>query len=442
MHLIDAITRFILSQNHEGEMYTVVTCVCGKRLRADNMGGMRVRCPACKNLLTIPDDQVPEFEAIEEVEDDHDAAAYGVNAKDAKLEAILPGQGDGGSRFAGGVGMIRLDGGNAATCLAYGHGRTRGLAGQGRTVFVLNMKTGKRASRFKKHEERISCVAFAPDDALALSGDSDGELILWEPEFGDIVHRLRWHREPVTGAAFSPDGKLAASCDEDGNVCLWKLESGKRLKLDHARRPATLSGVAFSPDGSLLAAWGVKGQALLWAVEDGKLTRTLKGAAGSVDSMAFTSDSEALVAVGLASFTQSGLTVVKWNTRTGQKLECFENPSHNRATVHCAVVVPGGQYILSAGRLPKEEKKGEHDRGGILETAGLLDDSGFIAGLLDYADEPRRPWGMQVWSVSGGMITKTMEDTNRSDCLAVSADAQRALAAADDGTVSVWSLPC
>src|SRR6185369_3885695 len=76
------------------------------------------------------------------------------------------------------------------------------------------------------------------------------------------------HPEPVHGIALSPNGKWAATGTSDNKLRLWDAATGKPhgppLEHDGAVYP-----VAFSPDSQTVVAGGDKG-AKLWDVATGK----------------------------------------------------------------------------------------------------------------------------------------------------------------------------
>lgn len=71
--------------------------------------------------------------------------------------------------------------------------------------------------------ERQKCVAFSADGVRALTGCSDGKLILWELEGGKQIEVFPGHNDGVLSVAFSPDGRWALSGGYDKKVRLWKL---------------------------------------------------------------------------------------------------------------------------------------------------------------------------------------------------------------------------
>ena len=67
-------------------------------------------------------------------------------------------------------------------------------------------------------------LAFSPDGALLISGDSSGGVQIWDVETGERLADLLGHTLAVTVVAFSPDGTAFATSSRDGTVRVWGIE--------------------------------------------------------------------------------------------------------------------------------------------------------------------------------------------------------------------------
>lgn len=93
---------------------------------------------------------------------------------------------------------------------------------------------------------------WSPDGRRLVTGSWEGEVVVWDPETGEVEFSLGGHRGQVRDAVFSPDGNRIATAGSDGAVILWNTESGELLfPLDTLEGP--LTSLAFSPDGKFLA---------------------------------------------------------------------------------------------------------------------------------------------------------------------------------------------
>ncbi|MEM7262763.1 MAG: WD40 repeat domain-containing protein [Planctomycetota bacterium] len=106
------------------------------------------------------------------------------------------------------------------------------------------------------HTNRIYDLDFGQDGRLA-SSSRDGNVILWEPDEGDMVYAFT-HPWEIRASALSPDGKTLIAGQLGGTqgkrmptIHVWNLETGERTRtLEHT---APCADVSFSPDGVLLA---------------------------------------------------------------------------------------------------------------------------------------------------------------------------------------------
>jgi WD40 repeat protein len=70
------------------------------------------------------------------------------------------------------------------------------------------------------------------------------------------VERLLGSKRAITGVAVAPDGRLAVAGNAEGRVILWDVQTGFELFSMPAYKRRT-TAVAFSPDGALVAATGI-----------------------------------------------------------------------------------------------------------------------------------------------------------------------------------------
>lgn len=212
---------------------------------------------------------------------------------------------------------------------------TRGTAGTGGTTETRGTAGTRMMHEFTGHTGRVYTLDFHPDGTLLASGDTDGQVRLWDPVVGTPAGTL----ERCTGAVYqvlfggseggngggngggNAGGNLLAACDSDGTVRMWTVTArrhGHEVVL-HPKQPAEHRGsawaCAFRPHDSQLLTVGNDGGAQIWEATTGQGKRILRGHGRRISTVAFSADGAHLATCG-----NDGV-VRLWDTRTGRRTE-------------------------------------------------------------------------------------------------------------------------
>lgn len=139
---------------------------------------------------------------------------------------------------------------------------------------LWDVETGKEHVSPPPPRRVAHCVAFSPDAKIAASGygcrnddtgESTGEITVWDTATGAVLATLRGHKHWVYALAFSPDDRLLASGGWDGGLQLWDWYLQRQVAAVEGHNDIVLS-LAFSPDGDCLASAGYDQVVHLWNV--------------------------------------------------------------------------------------------------------------------------------------------------------------------------------
>jgi len=90
-------------------------------------------------------------------------------------------------------------------------------------ILLWNLQDGARAHQLSGHTWTIYGLAFTPDGEHLVSGSADGTVRLWDTTTGRERETFRWHSKWVTSVAISPDGMTAAAASADATIVVWDL---------------------------------------------------------------------------------------------------------------------------------------------------------------------------------------------------------------------------
>ena len=96
-------------------------------------------------------------------------------------------------------------------------------------IVVLDTSTEEVIYQLEGHSDRISCVAFNPNEDILATASRDLSIRIWDMQTGSSKWVLEGHKDWVTSMAFDPKGELLVSSSEDRTSRLWDIRSGKGL---------------------------------------------------------------------------------------------------------------------------------------------------------------------------------------------------------------------
>lgn len=229
--------------------------------------------------------------------------------------------------------MQRIDGPEKGVARGEFSPDSRWLAvGRDDRTIVIDVETGGPV-RELVHDAHVTAVAFGKDSTRVATGGADGEVVVWNPQSGEVIHRLEDDPDGVTKVQFGADGATLSTTTYKGESSVWQLAaqpkpvrlvetSAARAHHEYAPDPGQGSGGhvlsrGYSPDGARFATGDVEGITILWDAATGAILHRLVGHPDGVQSITFSPDGRWLATGGRDD------VAVLWEVETGQLLRRF-----------------------------------------------------------------------------------------------------------------------
>ena len=165
-------------------------------------------------------------------------------------------------------------------------------------IVVWHLREDHTTHRFEGHDGRIHDLAWSPDGQRVISVGERGMLKVWNLESGHACNHVLAHDGPAYSLSLGPSGRYAATGGDDGIVRRWDLWRG--VKVDqfegHERR---VWAVAYDPDGRRVFSGSDDGTVRTWSLDDRRAHAVLDMPPEAVTSLEIDDESERL-AVGTA----------------------------------------------------------------------------------------------------------------------------------------------
>jgi hypothetical protein len=198
----------------------------------------------------------------------------------------------------------------------------------------------------------MESAGFNPSGTEVVTGDLDGNVVLWNASTGRRVHHLHDpQNSSILTVAFNPSGSefVTASLDgTEGAATIWSSATDRPLRqLDQPAGPPAegasfdpeINTASFSPDGTeVLTAGGAA--ARIWDVATGQVVGVFQPSGqDAVTSAAFNREGTQVVTV-------QGTEAEIWDVATGQPVRTVSEPGG--AGINNAAFSPDGSEVVTA----------------------------------------------------------------------------------------------
>jgi WD40 repeat protein len=100
------------------------------------------------------------------------------------------------------------------------------------------------------HQKPLHCLALSNDGKMLAAGDARDVCVYDLFDYSPIIGKSRWcfHLQKVTTLAWSPDDKIIASGGADDSIYLWSIEKKMKRIVYHFAHRGGIVGLTFKKD--------------------------------------------------------------------------------------------------------------------------------------------------------------------------------------------------
>ncbi|KAL8579838.1 hypothetical protein ACOMHN_048114 [Nucella lapillus] len=156
------------------------------------------------------------------------------------------------------------------TGLAFTDGALASVSGD-KTIRLWSTKdfTEHPKSPFLGHSYIINCCTFSPLGSVLATCSTDGKLILWDVQTGDISAQFQHaSKSGIRVCKFSPDSSRIASGSDDDSICIWEIATQTLISSFTGLEDSVVT-LAYSPDGHFLVSGSPNGDLQVWDAQFG-----------------------------------------------------------------------------------------------------------------------------------------------------------------------------
>jgi WD40 repeat protein len=284
----------------------------------------------------------------------------------------------------------------------------------------------------------VNTILFSPDSQTMITGDRNGEVLLWKRETWEKITflpaRSTYTEDEAAGTwywgtlALSPDGGMIVNAyGDDGTVTGYDLTGQVMFTYPFGSR---VWAVAISPDGRLLAMAGLPNNVVVLDLETYQQVANLVSDYEYIFNLVFSPAGDSL----LVGYERPANMIKLWDTATWQETSTFTHVSE-RIDYHDILFTPDGtELILATNELGDPIGVRVWDLAGnqivrelpqnsqAAYQIALSPDGSLLASVHE---------ALQVWDMETGASVKTIRVPNRE---------LGAVAFSPDGTLIAFSV--
>lgn len=312
--------------------------------------------------------------------------------------------------------------------------------GSDNSVYLWDVEGSAEGPELSGHTSTPVSISFSPDGTI-VTGSSDRTIRLWDSATGTETANISLIGDAqigrITQVVFSSDGSVFASGDSDGNMVLWNANDQSVIAQMAAGE--SINDLVFSADGSQLVSVSGEQTVHLWNAADGSEIAVSVGHTAGTDAVTFSPDSSTLV------FSDDDENLWLWDTATMPELNMATRIQEG--TNSSADNVQGIAYSSDGSVLAAVDSFSVY----LYDTATNqrlheLDGDGIVDGLAFSPDDTLIVYyssaGLYVFEVETGTLLASLETHNDwLNSVAWSPDQTLLATTSSDHTVRVYGIP-
>jgi len=350
---------------------------------------------------------------------------------------------------------VKCDGCN--TLIAISNDSKKLLTGTDKTGLTLwDIEKGTKIKTFMQNKERLRHTIFSPNDKYVLA--KTGETIfVFDVKSGKKLFEQSSDMYDYFEVNFSPNSKYIITPYKNNTAALWNVATSKiekvfkgylnkdrtdGLKFKYTDWTAVnilkyitmKSSVVISPDGKYIVKGNIDSIAIMIDISTGKIVQEFKGHSKKVFSFDFNSDGKMLATAGGDRF------IKLWNTETGEEIQTIYG---HKSLVFDVKFSSDDKYLIS-GSWDGTLRIWEVSTGKEIQYIDLGNISPYVVSFTPndlYAVSGDLNKDLKFWEVDAGKVFRDIVGhTNIISSIDFSPDAKLMVTGSWDGDIKVWDV--
>lgn len=289
-------------------------------------------------------------------------------------------------------------------------------------------------------ESKLNSIVFAPDNRTMVSGDTSGEVLVWERETWKKTTFLAPQYDAAEQDAFFgtlaliSNGKIIVTTNSAGEVIGQDRDGKEVFTFSLGDR---VYSTALSPDGKYLAAGGLSKKLIILDLETKQQIADLSSDYEYISALVFSPDGKTL----LACYERPGNMIKTWDTATWKETASFSHTSE-RFDYHDILFTPDGTTLVIASTRKDIEFLDLETHQVVKKLQGHTRAPYQIAfspdgSLLASASDDMT---LRLWDVQTGKAVLVLKNQHEVGTVAFSADGTLLVFGVWEEGIQVWAL--